>query len=194
MTFRIAFGLVFAASAVFAAAKPVPPRDPVHPFESYGPAMVSTVRDPLTVNWQSAHERKMELLTADETLAKIVESPAAAAKLLARLKPAYATSPEVAIQCAAVTQYVMAPEPPWYLFWRSRAGQRELWVDALLTRAEDPHADAYVRTQCYEQLRWCADGRECVRVRLAARLAAETDRGASDVLKLVIAALDTAGN
>lgn len=194
MTFRIAFALAFVASGVIAAAKPVPPRDPVHPYESYGPAMVSTARDPLAVNWQSAHERKMALLTDDRALAAIVESPAAAAKLLARLKPAYATSPEVAIQCAAVTQYVMAPEPPWYLCWRSRAGERRLWVDALLTRAADRFADSYVRAQCYEQLRWCADGRASVRERLAALSARETDRGAADVLALAIAALESAGN
>ncbi|MBQ9741406.1 MAG: DUF1080 domain-containing protein, partial [Kiritimatiellae bacterium] len=89
-------------------------------------------------------------------IAAFVDSEAAAKAILAKIKPAYATDPMVAVQIAAVSQYVMTAEPSWWEFWNWFSDSpREIWTKALLDSVATA-TDTYVAQLCVDQLRWCA--------------------------------------
>lgn len=144
-----------AVSALTAVGAEKPSYTDPNPFASYGPAMTSTEKDPLAVNWSQANDAKIAEATDEDVLAAFVADDAAADALLAQLKPAYATDPLVMVQIAAVTQWVMGPEPFFLFFWKpSPAAGRAVWVASLQHKvAESP--DAYIRTFCQQQLDLC---------------------------------------
>ena len=124
-------------------------------FAEYGPAMVSTKKDPLAVNWSQAHDAEIAAATAEDVLAGLVASPESAAALLARLRPAYESDPLVLTQIAAVTQWVMLPDPCFLCFWKpSPSDGRKVWTAALERKIRETQ-DAYVRTFCRQQLDLC---------------------------------------
>ncbi|MGN0833564.1 MAG: hypothetical protein ACI4RD_07955 [Kiritimatiellia bacterium] len=126
-----------------------------NPFGDYGPAMRSTAEHPLAVDWSRKHDAEIAAVTADEVLAAQVADAAAAAALLAKLKGAYASDPLVLTQIAAVTQWVMLPDPWYCLFWNGpHAAGRAVWT-AALQQAIDGAADEYVRVFCRQQLDLC---------------------------------------
>ena len=181
--------LAFASAALFAAetGAPAVAKDPVFPFNDYGPAMRSTAEYPLAANWQEENRAAIDAATTDAALAAIVAEPAVARGFLTRLKAAYAVDPFVAVQLAAVTQYVMRPEPAWYAFWKpSYKEARRIWVLALLEKAESSD-NAYIQQCCLEQLRWCVCNCPTVRERIAAIGAKSTDEGVKNLVELVLA-------
>ena len=150
-------------------------KDPAAPFDDYGPAMASTVEHPLTVVWQDAHADELKKALTDETLAGFVADAAAADALLAKIRPAYETDALVSIQIAAVSQWVMLPDPWYCLFWDGEhAAGRKVWVNALMSRIETTD-DSYVKEFCLDQLRWCG----CTCPKLVARIKA-VEAGSSD--------------
>lgn len=145
----LALGTAFADDAKTAAYV-----DP-NPFAGYGPAMRSTDKDPLAANWSIAHDAEIEAATEESVLAAFVADAAAADALLAKVKGAYETDPLVMTQIAAVTQWVMRPEPFFLFFWKpSPADGRKVWTDALARRIAGS-SDGYVRTFCQQQLDLC---------------------------------------
>ena len=122
-------------------------KDP-NPFANYAPAMKSDKAHPMAYEWQTAHEAEVAAATTPETLAAFVADEAAAMKLLAQVKSAYATDPLVATQIAAVTQLVMTPGCP------KAAVARPIWI-AALEKTQAATTDGYVRTFCGQQLRLC---------------------------------------
>jgi len=144
-----------AAAAAFAAEAPKQ-ADP-NPFASYDTAMKSTTENPFAVEWSRQNDAKIAAATSEAALAAFVSDASAADALLARIGAAYSTDPLVMTQIAAVTQYVMRPEPWWSFatFWEpSASSQRATWVAALRRRAAMP-GDAYVKTFCEQQLYLC---------------------------------------
>ena len=126
-----------------------------NPFAGYGPAMKSTAEHPLAVNWSQQNDAAITAATTDEALAAVVADSASAAALLAKIKPAYATCPLVLTQIAAVTQWVMLPDPWYCLFWDGEhASGRKVWV-AALESLKASTADAYIKTFCQQQLDLC---------------------------------------
>lgn len=173
--------LVFAVAAILCAALHAEnaaadkPKDPVAPFDNYGPAMVSTPEHPLTVAWQDAHADELKAALADETLAGFVTDAKEADALLAKIRPAYGTDALDAIRIAAVSQWVMLPDPWYCLFWDGEhAAGRKVWVNALMNRIETTD-DSYVKEFCLDQLRWCG----CTCPKLVARIKA-VEAGSSD--------------
>ena len=127
-----------------------------NPFADYGSAMKSTEEHPLAVNWSQANDAAIAAATTDEALAAVVADAESAAALLAKIKPAYATCPLVLTQIAAVTQWVMRPEPCWICFWKpSPAKGRVVWNLALARKIAESKDD-YIRTFCRQQLDLCA--------------------------------------
>ena len=122
-------------------------KDP-NPYANYRLAMASNKTCPMAYEWQTANAAAVAAATTPEALAAFVADKAAADKLLAQLKGAYATDPLVATQIAAVTQLVMTPGCP------KAAAARPIWV-AALEQAKAATTDAYVRTFCDQQLRLC---------------------------------------
>lgn len=146
--------LLFAIAAVAAVAAlraDEPPagkenaKDPVAPFNDYGPAMVSEAQQPFAVVWHNRHAEALEKAVSDETLAGCVKDDASAAALLSMVRWAYDTDALVSIQIAAVSQWVMTPK---------REAARKVWVNALMNRIEGAK-DSYVKLFCLDQLRWC---------------------------------------
>lgn len=121
----------------------------------YGKAMASEKGDPMAVEWQD--ERKCAIAAATEecVLAAFVADEASAKALLDQLKPAYETCPMVMTQIAAVTQWVMMPEPFFLWFWEpSPAAGRVVWTKALEAKIAST-SDDYIRTICRQQLDLC---------------------------------------
>ena len=111
---------------------------------------------PTAVEWQNKNNAQLEAATADEVLAAFVVDAAAADALLAKIGPAYAGDPLVLTQIAAVTQWVMRPEPCWICFWKpSPAKGRAVWTLALARKIAQ-EKDVYIRTFCRQQLDLCA--------------------------------------
>lgn len=179
--------LVSVASSLFAA-ETAAPKDPTAPFNDYGPAMRSSAEFPLAANWQNANRAAIDATTSDAALSAIVADSTSARQFLGQLKEAYKTDPFIAVQFAAVTQYVMQPEPAWYAFWQpSRKAARRIWVLALLEMAEASPC-AYIQQACLDQLRWCVCDCEGVRSRIAALGKASADKGVKDLVELILAA------
>ena len=147
----LAMALVVGGMALAEEAKYVDP----NPFADYGPAMQSTAEHPLAANWSRQHDAEIAAATTDEALAAQVADEASAAALLAKLKGAYASDPLVLTQIAAVTQWVMLPDPWHCLFWDGpHAAGRAVWT-AALQKTIDGSKDEYVRVFCRQQLDLC---------------------------------------
>lgn len=147
----LAMALVVGGMALAEEAKYVDP----NPFADYGPAMQSTAEHPLAANWSRQHDAEIAAATTDEALAAQVADEASAAALLAKLKGAYASDPLVLTQIAAVTQWVMLPDPWYCLFWDGpHAAGRAVWT-AALQKTIDGTKDEYVRIFCRQQLDLC---------------------------------------
>ena len=155
MRLLIAAAAALALGAAFADdAKKAAYVDP-NPFAGYGPAMQSTEKDPLAATWSIAHDAEIAAATEESVLAAFAADTAAADALLAKVKGAYETDPVVMTQIAAVTQWVMLPEPFFLFFWKpSPADGRKVWTDALARRISGS-SDGYVRTFCQQQLDLC---------------------------------------
>ena len=156
---KLIFAVVMAAGATaFAAetggAEKTQYVDP-NPYARYNDAMVSTEEDPLAVNWSRAHDAEIAAATGESVLAACVESEESAAALLAKLGPAYETDPLTMIQIAAVTQWVMLPDPCFLFFWEpSPSAGRKVWTGALARKIAESKDD-YIRTFCRQQLDLC---------------------------------------
>ena len=156
---KLIFTMVMAAGAMAFAADTKPAEKPKYvdpnPYANYGPAMKSTDRDPLAVNWSKAHDAEIAAATAEDVLAACVADAESAAALLAKIKPAYESAPLVLIQIAAVTQWVMTPDPCFLFFWKpSPSDGRKVWSAALARKIAESK-DVYVRTFCRQQLDLC---------------------------------------
>lgn len=156
---KLIFAVVLAVGAMAFAAETKQAEKPKYvdpnPFAGYGPAMKSTEADPLAVNWSKAHDAEIAAATEEDVLVGCVESAESAATLLAKVKPAYESDPLVLIQIAAVTQWVMLPEPFFLWFWEpSPAAGRKVWTAALARKIAESRDD-YVRTFCRQQLDLC---------------------------------------
>ena len=126
-----------------------------NPFAGYGPAMQSTKERPLAANWSLENDAAIAAATADPALAAVVADAASAEALLKQVKPAYETCPLVLTQIAAVTQWVMLPDPWYCLFWDGEhAAGRKVWV-AALESLKASASDDYVKTFCQQQLDLC---------------------------------------
>ena len=146
MPLSFVFGLL--SFSLFAAGDP-------NPYADYGAAMKSAKDDPMAVEWQNANDQAIAEATDPDVLAAFVEDAESAKKLLDQIKPAYATCPLLLTQVAAVTQWVMLPEPFFLWFWKpSPAAGRKVWVAALKAKI-DTTRDEYVRTFCRQQLDLC---------------------------------------
>ena len=143
---------VAAKAPVKADAKYVDP----NPFADYGVAMQSTEKDPLAVNWSKQHDAEIKAATTDAALAAVVADAAHAEALLAKVKPAYESDPLVLTQIAAVTQWVLLPDPWYSVLWGGAHGAgRAVWVAALERKIAESKDD-YIRTFCRQQLDLCA--------------------------------------
>ena len=126
-----------------------------NPFADYGPAMKDSPKAPFAVGWSRAHDAEIAAATAEDVLAGCVESAESAAALLAKVKPAYETDPLVMIQIAAVTQWVMLPDPCFLFFWKPFPSRgRAVWTAALERKIAESK-DQYVRILCRQQLDLC---------------------------------------
>ena len=126
-----------------------------NPFADYGAGMRSTEENPLAVNWSQAHDAEIAAATADEVLAAIVAGAESADAVLDKVRPAYESDPLLLTQIAAVTQWVMLPDPWYCLFWNGpHAAGRAVWIEAL-TRKIATAKDDYVRIFCRQQLDLC---------------------------------------
>ncbi len=145
--------MVAAATAAFADG---PGKDPVAPFEDYGPAMASDKAHPMAVEWQNANNA--ELAKLDDAWADgfLAGGKTAIDALLAEVKPDYATDAMTATRIAVLTQRVMATSPkPWWKFWASREHPaRSIWASRLLAFATESKS-VDVKLFFLDQLRWC---------------------------------------
>ena len=141
------------------------------------------------VTWQNENDAALAEATSPDALAAFVETPEAAAALLAEVKPAYATCPVKAAQIAAVSQFVMQDDC-WcrkvFLFWtQTHDAQRRIWTKALLSAARSA-ADPYVTVFMLDQLRWC--GYPCQAPEVSVFRAAR-DKAVASMAELVAAEL-----
>lgn len=178
---NLLFAIVVAAGAFLYAKDEAPTgqedlKDPVAPFNDYGPAMVSDAQQPFAVVWHNEHAAVLDKAVSDETLAGFVKDDKSAAALLSMVRWAYDTDALVSIQIAAVSQWVMMPK---------REEARKVWVNALMDRIEGTK-DSYVKEFCLDQLRWCG----CSCPKLVARIKAveETsqDKAVKDLAGIVL--------
>ena len=149
--------VVFAAETKPVAAKPVekPKYVDPNPFADYGPAMKDSPEAPFAAGWSKAHDAEIAAATTEEVLAGCVGSAESASALLAKLRPAYETDPLTMTQIAAVTQWVMLPDPFFLFFWEpSPSAGRRIWT-AALARKIAGSKDDYIRTFCRQQLDLC---------------------------------------
>ncbi len=162
---KLIFAMVMAVGAMAFAAETKPAEAPKpaekpqyvdpNPYANYGPAMKSTDKDPLAVNWSKAHDAEIAAATTEEVLAACVADAESAAALLAKIKPAYESDPLAMIQIAAVTQWVMTPDPCFLFFWKpSPSDGRKVWSAALARKIAESKDD-YIRTFCRQQLDLC---------------------------------------
>ena len=149
-----AAALACAALAAEAPQEKAKYKDP-NPFAAYGPAMESTEKDPLAAVWSAAHDAEIAAATEESALADAVSSREAADALLGQVKGAYETPPLVMIKIAAVTQWVMLPDPFCLFFWKPCPSDgRAIWKAALEARIAGT-SDAYIRAFCRQQLDLC---------------------------------------
>ena len=121
----------------------------------YGKAMASEKGDPMAGEGPAERTRALPAPTQGRGLAAFVAGEASAKALLDQLKPAYETCPMVMTQIAAVTQWVMMPEPFFLWFWEpSPAAGRIVWTKALEAKIAST-SDDYIRTICRQQLDLC---------------------------------------
>lgn len=107
------------------------------------------------VEWENANEANLSAQTGHDKLSAFVADERSAEALLAQLLGAYRTDPLVARQIAAVSQWVMLPDPWYCLLWDGKhAAGRKVWIEALLSRAEKS-SDGYIKEFCLDQMRWC---------------------------------------
>ena len=145
---------------------------------------------PTTVVWSLQNDEALSAATTDDVLAGFVASDEAAAELLSKVRGAYSSDPLALTQIAAVSQWVMQPDPCVLLFWKpSRSAGRRVWVKALLSLAETT-SDNYVKTFCLDQLRWCACPCPCVIRRVALIGVKAGDRGVKEMSDLVLHELE----
>jgi len=150
---KLVFTAMIGAMAVSAIA--AGKKDP-NAFANYGAGMASDKQYPMAVEWHNTNRNALETETSEDALASFADSEEAAKAILAKIKTAYATDPMVAVQIAAVSQYVMTAEPSWWEFWNWFSDSpREIWTKALL-EAVASATDTYVAQLCVDQLRWCA--------------------------------------
>ena len=126
-----------------------------NPFADYGNGMKSTEKEPSAVDWSKKNDAKLAAATSDEALAACVADEASAKALLAKVKGAYDTCPVAACQIAAVSQWVMLPDPWYCLLWDGEhAAGRKVWTAALLDAVKGAKC-CYAKKFCADQLRWC---------------------------------------
>ena len=178
---------VFAAVAFFAAvASLAAPKKDAYDIRPQD----KDAKYPTAVVWSAQNDEAIASATSDDVLAEFVDGDEAAAALLAKLRGAYATDPIAITQIAAVSQWVMEPDPCWLCFWKpSRSAGRKVWVKALLARAEGAD-DMYIKTFCLDQLRWCAPNCPCVRKRISGIGAKAGDKGVKDMSDIVLKELE----
>ena len=146
---------------------------------------------PTAVVWSAKNDAEIEAATADDVLAGFVSSREAADALLAKVGGAYLGDPVALTQIAAVSQWVMQPDPCFLAFWKpSRSAGRKVWVDALLSAAENS-ADAYTKTFCLDQVRWCGCKCPCVIRRVAMIGVRAGDKGVKQMSDIVMAELES---
>ena len=156
---KLIFAMVMAAGAMAFAEETKTAEKPTYvdpnPFADYGVAMKDSPSAPFAVGWSKAHDAEIIAATAEDVLAGCVESAENASALLAKVKPAYETDPLTMIQIAAVTQWVMLPDPCFLFFWKpSPSAGRKVWTGALARKIAESKDD-YIRTFCRQQLDLC---------------------------------------
>ena len=110
---------------------------------------------PTAVEWQNKNMDKIAAATEPDVLAALVKDAATAEELLSKVGPAYAGDPLILTQIAAVTQWVMLPDPWYCLFWDGpNTAGRKVWV-AALEKAIATTKDDYIRVFCRQQLDLC---------------------------------------
>ena len=145
---RLVFAVALAAGAVVFAEEAQKDQYDIRPEATSESA-------PTAVDWQNAHDAEIRAATEPDVLAAFVADAAAADALLSKIGPAYDGDPLVLTQIAAVTQWVMMPEPCWLCFWKpSPAKGRVVWNLALARKIAESKDD-YIRTFCRQQLDLC---------------------------------------
>lgn len=183
MKFNLFALVVIAALCASAAVK-----DPDEPnrFAAYNEAMKPEWGNPMAVEWQDANRSLIAAETSEAVIAAYVSDAGAASALLSRLRGAYGGDPVTLTQIAAVSQWVMGPEPSWACFWKpSPAVGRKVWVKAILDKAER-EGDSYIKTFCLDQLRWCAPNCPCVIARIERIASSCDDKAVKDFAAMVI--------
>ena len=126
-----------------------------NPYADYGAAMKSTEQNMSAVDWSKKNDAAIAAATEESVLAALVADAASADALLAKIGTAYDGDPIVLTQIAAVTQWVMLPDPCFLLFWKPCPSDgRAVWT-AALARKIAMSQDGYVRTFCRQQLDLC---------------------------------------
>lgn len=126
-----------------------------NPYADYTLAMKSTTEQPLAAVWSKGADPAIAEATSEDALAAVVADAASADALLAKLRPAYETDPIVLTQFAAVTQWVMLPDPCFIFFWKPFPSRgRAVWTAALERKIAESK-DQYVRILCRQQLDLC---------------------------------------
>ncbi len=184
MTLALVAATVLVASAASAA-------DP-NPYAGYKAAMTSPTNNPFAAVWQQANRAQLDAAVAEERLAAFVATDEAARALLTKIRPDWQTDVVVAEQIAAVTQWVMRPEPPWYaLFTPSPCAERCRWTRALVATAL-ASKEPSVRMFCLDQLRWCGYGCPAFIGKVRA-IGTDSTRAVRDFAEWVIRELESKG-
>lgn len=145
---------------------------------------------PTAVVWSSKNDAQLAAATEDCVLAAFVADRESADALLAKIGDAYHGDAIALTQIAAVSQWVMQPDPCFLLFWKdSPSDGRKIWVDALLSAAENSK-DAYAKTFCLDQLRWCACKCPCVIRRIALIGVKAGDKGVKQMADMVLSEIE----
>lgn len=141
---------------------------------------------PTAAEWQDVKENAAALAaaTAEDKLAAHVSSAESAEALAGKARGAYYINVIDAHVIAAVTQYVMKDNTPWWMFWASDvSAERARWIAALIKTAMNAK-DAYVAQFCIDQLRWCATKDEIPAIKeIAAKF---SDKGVSSIAEMAV--------
>lgn len=141
---------------------------------------------PTAAEWQDVKENAAALAaaTAEDKLAAHVSSAESAEALAGKARGAYYINVIDAHVIAAVTQYVMKDNTPWWMFWASDvSAERARWIAALIKMAMNAK-DAYVAQFCIDQLRWCATKNEIPAIKeIAAKF---SDKGVSSIAEMAV--------
>jgi hypothetical protein len=141
---------------------------------------------PTAAEWQDVKENAAALAaaTAEDKLAAHVSSAESAEALAGKARGAYYINVIDAHVIAAVTQYVMKDNTPWWMFWASDvSAERARWIAALVKTAMNAK-DAYVAQFCIDQLRWCATKDEIPAIKeIAAKF---SDKGVSSIAEMAV--------